>query len=491
MDTQNGTEMYSLFPFPVSRLPVVLASITSCTNTSNPNLMIAAGLLAKKAVEKGLRTPSFVKTSLAPGSRAVTAYLSNAGLLAPLETLGFHVAGYGCMTCIGNSGPLSAEVEKAITEHNLTVAAVLSGNRNFEGRVHPLIKANYLASPPLVVAFALAGYMGIDFKTEPLGDSSVFLADIFPTEHEIADAVEKSGALSPETYKKCYADVFQSNEVWNSIPTQPSELFAWDRSSTYIQEPPFCSQTESQSLDCERVASCLAVLGDSVTTDHISPAGSIKPDSPAGKFLTTTGVQTKDFNSYGSRRGNDRVMTRGTFANIRIRNLLVPGKEGGVTKFFPTGEVMPIYEAAMKYWEQSTPLVILAGSEYGTGSSRDWAAKGTMLLGVKAVIARSFERIHRGNLVGMGVLPLEFVHGASVESLNLTGEEEFTLPVIDENFVPGSTVSVVALKPVRVNGREMLSEMEFQVRVRIDTPVELQYYLNGGILPSVMQTLSK
>ena len=500
--------MISPFAVAVSRLPVVLASITSCTNTSNPNLMIAAGLLAKKAVEKGLRTPSFVKTSLAPGSRAVTAYLQNADLLKPLETLGFHVASYGCMTCIGNSGPLAAEVAHTITEHNLTVAAVLSGNRNFEGRIHTLIKANYLASPPLVVAFALAGCMGIDLKAEPLGNAPdgtpVFLADVFPSEKEVADAVEKSGALSPDTYKKCYENVFQSNEAWNSIPTQPSNLFAWNPASTYIQEPPFLGKrTEPQSLDCVNTAQsndcgsvklitrCLAVLGDSVTTDHISPAGSIKGDSPAGKFLTASGVSPNDFNSYGARRGNDRVMTRGTFANIRIRNALVSGKEGGFTKFLPTGEVMPIYEAAMKYREQNIPLIVLAGSEYGTGSSRDWAAKGTALLGVRGVIARSFERIHRGNLVGMGVLPLEFVNGASVESLNLTGEEEFTLPLIDSHFTPGSVMRVMASKPVLVNGREMFSDMEFQVRVRIDTPVELQYYLNGGILPTVMKTLAE
>ena len=489
-------KMITPFAVPVSRLPVVLAAVTSCTNTSNPNLMIAAGLLAKKAVEKGLRTPPCVKTSLAPGSRAVTAYLQNADLLKPLETLGFHVAGYGCMTCIGNSGPLTADVEQAITEHNLTVAAVLSGNRNFEGRIHPLIKANYLASPPLVVAFALTGCMGIDLKTEPLGNAPdgtpVFLADVFPSEKEIADAVEKSGALSPETYKKCYENVFQSNAAWNSIPTQPSKLFAWDKASTYIQEPPFLERrTEPLSKDCGSVnVRCLAVLGDSVTTDHISPAGSIKLDSPAGKFLTASGVSQNDFNSYGARRGNDRVMTRGTFANIRIRNALASGKEGGFTRFLPTGEIMPIYEAAMKYQEQNIPLVILAGSEYGTGSSRDWAAKGTALLGVKAVIARSFERIHRGNLVGMGVLPMEFVHGASVESLNLTGEEEFTLPLIDSHFTPGSVMPVIASKPVLMNGREMFSDMEFQVRVRIDTPVELQYYLNGGILPTVMKTLA-
>jgi len=472
-----------------ANMPVVLASITSCTNTSNPHLMIAAGLLAKKAVEKGLRTPPFVKTSLAPGSRAVTAYLEKADLLKPLETLGFHVAGYGCMTCIGNSGPLAPDIEKEITENDLTVAAVLSGNRNFEGRVHPLIKANYLASPPLVVAFALAGRMDIDLKNDSLSaapdGTPVFLSDIYPTDEEIEKAVEQSGALSPETYQKCYENVFQSNETWNAIATQSSKLFAWEPGSTYIQEPPFVNRMRPAS----GAANCLAVLGDSVTTDHISPAGSIKPDSPAGKFLTESGVALSDFNSYGSRRGNDKIMTRGTFANIRIRNALAEGKEGGYTKFLPAGEIVPIYEAAMKYREQNAPLIILAGSEYGTGSSRDWAAKGTALLGVKAVIAKSFERIHRGNLVGMGVLPLEFANGMSVESLNLTGEEEFTLPVITPDFTPGSIMSVIAAKPVVMNGREMISEMEFQVRVRIDTPVELQYYLNGGILPTVMKNI--
>ena len=370
----------------------------------------------------------------------------------------------------------------------------------------------------MVVAFALAGCMGMDFKTDPLGNAPdgtpVFLADVYPTDEEIADAVEKSKALSPETYQRCYENVFQSNEAWNSIPTQPSELFAWNETSTYIQKPPFLEMDEYASAaslvlpPCARsnakttrrakvslltggVVRCLAVLGDSVTTDHISPAGSIKPDSPAGNFLAASGVSPKDFNSYGARRGNDRVMTRGTFANIRIRNALVPGEEGGVTKFLPTGDVMPIYTAAMRYREQDIPLMILAGAEYGTGSSRDWAAKGTALLGVKAVIARSFERIHRGNLIGMGVLPLEFVHGASVESLNLTGEEEFTLPVVDSDFTPGGIMSVVASKPVVMDGREMLSETEFQVKVRIDTPVELQYYLNGGILPTVMNMLSE
>ena len=487
---------------PAVSLPLVLASITSCTNTSNPNLMLAAGLLAKKAVEKGLRTPLHVKTSFAPGSRAVTAYLEKAGLLTFLETLGFHVAGYGCMTCIGNSGQLDEEVEREIVQNNLTVAAVLSGNRNFEGRVHPLIKANYLASPPLVVAFALAGIMGIDIQHDAIAKTSdgtdIFLADIWPDEREIADAVVQSGALSPETYKQCYADVFHSNEEWNAIATPSAKLFAWKPTSTYIQEPPFLDVRISDSrkpqclsgecLSDESRCRCLALLGDSVTTDHISPAGSIKPDSPAGKFLTESGVSPSDFNSYGARRGNDRVMTRGTFANIRIRNALAEGKEGGYTTFLPTGEIMPIYDAAMKYREHNVPLIILAGSEYGTGSSRDWAAKGTALLGIRAVIARSFERIHRGNLVGMGVLPLEFVNGASVESLNLSGEEEFTLPEINETFKPGSILPVIAFKPVLINGREMFSEMEFHVRVRIDTPVDLLYYLNGGILPTVLKT---
>ncbi|MDR0521753.1 MAG: aconitate hydratase AcnA [Planctomycetaceae bacterium] len=469
---------------PPDKTPVVIAAVTSCTNTSNPALMLAAGLLAKKAVEKGLRVPPWVKTSLAPGSRAVAAYLENAGLLKPLETLGFHVAGYGCMTCIGNSGPLAAEIEKQITENNLTAAAVLSGNRNFEGRVHPLVKANYLASPPLVVAFALAGVMETDMPA--------FLADnaLFPAEDEIAEAVKKSGALSPAVYRNCYRNIFGFSETWNCIAAEPSELFAWNPQSTYIQEPPFLAAAQERRQEGTAVRGrVLALLGDSVTTDHISPAGSIKPDSPAGKFLTAAGTAKADFNSYGSRRGNDKIMTRGTFANIRIRNRLVPETEGGFTKFLPTGEVMPIYDAAVKYKEAGIPLVILAGAEYGTGSSRDWAAKGTALLGVKAVMARSFERIHRGNLVGMGVLPLEFAHGSSVESLQLTGEEEFTLPLIGADFLPGSEVSVFAEKPVTVNGREMFSTTEFRVTVRIDTPVELQYYLNGGILPAVLKLL--
>ncbi|MDR3234916.1 MAG: aconitate hydratase AcnA [Planctomycetaceae bacterium] len=477
---------------------VVIAAITSCTNTSNPQLMITAGLLAKKAVEKGLKVPPFVKTSLAPGSRVVTDYLDKAGLLEPLQTLGFHVAGYGCMTCIGNSGPLLPEAEKAIIEKNLTAAAVLSGNRNFEGRVHPLVKANYLAGPPLVVAFALAGTVNIDLTTQPIGKAAngqdVYLKDIFPADAEIAAAVQSS--VNAETYHRRYENVFSANAQWNGIPTAESKLFDWNTESTYIQEPPFFADTGSRSVEtCLLPCRCLAVLGDSVTTDHISPAGAIKPDSPAGKYLQSLGVLPQDFNSYGSRRGNDRVMTRGTFANIRIRNKIVPETEGGYTKYFPMGaalplgETLPIYDAAMKYKADGTPLIILAGKEYGTGSSRDWAAKGTALLGVRAVIAESFERIHRGNLVGMGVLPLEFLHGANSESLRLTGGEEFVLPKIDKDFQLGSELSVTAACPVQINGRAMLSETEFKVRVRIDTPAELQCYLNGGILPTVLEKI--
>ncbi|MDR1962430.1 MAG: aconitate hydratase AcnA [Planctomycetaceae bacterium] len=471
---------------------VVIASITSCTNTSNPGLMIAAGLLAKKAVEKGLRTPRFVKTSLAPGSRVVADYLIKAGLNEPLNTLGFHVVGYGCMTCIGNSGSLPPQVEKAVVEGNLVAAAVLSGNRNFEGRINPFVKANYLASPPLVVAYALAGHIDLDLTTEPLGNASdgtpVFLRDIFPTEEEIAEAVRL--AVDPEIYRQNYQNVFDSNKEWNAIPNESSKLFRWDLSSTYIQEPPFLSDMTlvppARIPSIER-ARCLIALGDSVTTDHISPAGSIKADSPAGKFLIAAGVQAASFNSYGSRRGNDRIMTRGTFANIRIRNLLTPGTEGGVTKHFPTGQILPVYEAALQYQKTATPLIVLAGAEYGTGSSRDWAAKGTALLGVKAVLAAGYERIHRGNLVGMGVLPLEFVHGATWQSLNLTGEEEFTIPEIGKDFVPGSEITVKAEREVKAN---LFSETEFRVKVRIDTPVELQYYLNGGILQTVLRNLA-
>ncbi len=476
---------------PLSSNSVVIASITSCTNTSNPRLMLAAGLLAKKAVEKGLTVPPFVKTSLGPGSRVVTKYLRKANLLTPLEKLGFHVVGYGCLTCIGNSGPLPDEVAKEITDKNLDVSAVLSGNRNFEGRVNPLVKSNYLASPPLVVAFALAGTTAIDLMNDPLGTGSdgtpVFLKDVWPSDEEV-DAACKT-AVDPEMYRSLYKDVDHVNEKWNAIPTSKSQLFDWDRSSTYIQEPPFLSAVRLEPSPVKPIdnARVLAFLGDSTTTDHISPAGSIKADSPAGKYLVEQGVRPCDFNSYGARRGNDRVMSRGTFANIRIKNQLVPGIEGGITKHLPSGEVLPIYDAAMRYQKDRTPLVILAGAEYGTGSSRDWAAKGTALLGVRAVIAKSFERIHRGNLVGMGVLPLEFVDGATAQSLRLDGTETFTIPEITSDFRPGDTMEIRAEKEVQPN---LFAETTFRVKVRIDTPVELEYYLGGGILPTVLRKLA-
>ncbi|MGL6226093.1 MAG: aconitate hydratase AcnA [Thermoguttaceae bacterium] len=475
----------------VTNHSVVIASITSCTNTSNPRLMIAAGLLAKKAVDLGLAVPSYVKTSLAPGSRVVTEYLQKAGLLVPLEKLGFHVVGYGCLTCIGNSGPLPEPVAKEILDADLLVSAVLSGNRNFEGRVHPLVKANFLASPPLVLAFALAGTTNIDLTTEPLGETAdgrpIFLHDIWPTEEEL-DLAEKS-ALDPHMYQTQYNNVGCKNERWNAIASEVSELFDWDRNSTYIQEPPFLLniQLEPGPVKPIEQARVLAFLGDSTTTDHISPAGSIKADSPAGRFLLDRGVMQNDFNSYGARRGNDRVMTRGTFANIRIRNQLVPGMEGGMTKHFPSGQVLPIYDAAIWYQQDRTPLVIVAGAEYGTGSSRDWAAKGTALLGVRAVLAISFERIHRGNLVGMGVLPLEFVDGATPASLNLDGTELFSFDPIGPDFIPGSRISVRAEKEVSPG---LFAETTFQVKVRIDTPVELEYYLGGGILPTVLRKLA-
>ena len=487
----------STINIPIRHGAVVIASITSCTNTSNPNLMIAAGLVAKKALEKGLWTPRYVKTSLAPGSRVVTDYLTKAGLMEPLKLLGFDVVGYGCMTCIGNSGPLPPQVEKSVAENNLIAAAVLSGNRNFEGRTNPLVKANYLASPPLVVAYALAGHVDIDLSTEPVGNTSdgtpVYLSEIWPSDEEIAEAARH--AIDPEIYRSRYENVFESNRRWNEIPDESSKLFRWDTTSTYIQEPPYLADmrmTAPESIPPIEKARCLVALGDSVTTDHISPAGAIKADSPAGKFLISAGIPATDFNSYGSRRGNDRIMTRGTFANIRIRNLLVPGSEGGVTKYFdkrgPSNQIMSIYDAAMMYKENETSLVVLAGAEYGSGSSRDWAAKGTVLLGVKAVIAQSFERIHRGNLVGMGVLPLEFVDGATWQSLNLTGEEEFTIPEITKDFKPGDLITVKAEREVKPN---FFSETEFQTKVRIDTPVELQYYLNGGILQTVLRNLAE
>ncbi|MFI4877019.1 MAG: aconitate hydratase AcnA [Blastopirellula sp. JB062] len=466
---------------------VVIAAITSCTNTSNPSVMLAAGLLARNAAAKGLRVPGYVKTSLAPGSRVVTDYLEKAGLMDDLETLGFSLVGYGCTTCIGNSGPLPEPVAAAVTSGNLVASAVLSGNRNFEGRVNPLVKANYLASPPLVVAYAIAGSTDIDLMTQPLGKdgegNDVFLKDIWPTAEEVQATIDAS--LTPEMFQNQYQTAFESNPTWNEIAVVEGELYDWNEASTYIQEPPFMvdMKPEPEAIQPIAGARVLALLGDSVTTDHISPAGAIAQDGPAGRYLVEKGVAPIDFNSYGSRRGNDRVMHRGTFANIRIRNRLAPGTEGGWTRYLPTDEVMSIYDAAEKYKADGTPLVVLAGKEYGTGSSRDWAAKGTFLLGVKAVITSSFERIHRSNLVGMGVLPLEFPQGKSWETLGLTGEESFDI-VVEDDLLPGGAVKVKATK---TDG----STIEFDAKCRIDTPVEMDYYRNGGILQTVLRKLLK
>jgi len=465
---------------------VVIAAITSCTNTSNPAVMVAAGLLARKAVERGLRVAGHVKTSLAPGSRVVTDYLARAGLDKPLEVLGFHTVGYGCTTCIGNSGPLPEPVAQAVHEGHLVVAAVLSGNRNFEGRVHPLVKANYLASPPLVVAYALAGTVDRDLLSEPLGTGSdgrpVFLRDVWPTPAEVETVIRD--CLDPQLFRKRYSTGLEDNPMWNSLPVPEGQLFPWDPQSTYIQEPPFLLDVQATPPGIQPIqgARVLLALGDSVTTDHISPAGSIPASSPAGQYLIAQGVAPADFNSYGARRGNDRVMTRGTFANVRLRNLLAPGTEGGLTRHFPSGQVMPVYEAAMKYREEGVPLVVLAGAEYGTGSSRDWAAKGTYLLGIRAVLAASFERIHRSNLVGMGVLPLEFLPGHTWQSLGLSGQERLDFPDLVERLAPG------ALLTVRATGPEG-HVTEFPARARIDTPLELEYYRNGGILQTVLRKL--
>ncbi|WP_339060386.1 aconitate hydratase AcnA [Tepidibacillus marianensis] len=465
---------------------VVIAAITSCTNTSNPSVMLGAGLVAKKAVERGLIKPAYVKSSLAPGSRVVTDYLVNAGLLEPLEKLGFNVVGYGCTTCIGNSGPLPDEVSKAIEDNDMTVASVLSGNRNFEGRVHAQVKANYLASPPLVVAYALAGTVDINLAKDPIGydqnNQPVYLKDIWPSNQEIQDAMKSS--INPESFRKQYSSVFTANEKWNQIDVPKGQLYEWDESSTYIQNPPFFQNLSPDVDDIQEVtgAKVLALLGDSVTTDHISPAGNIKVDSPAGKYLIDHGVERKDFNSYGSRRGTHEVMMRGTFANIRIRNQVAPGTEGGVTKYLPTDEVMAIYDASMKYQEEGTSLVVIAGKEYGTGSSRDWAAKGTFLLGVKAVIAESFERIHRSNLVGMGVLPLQFAEGLSWKSLNIDGTEKFDILGIDNDVKPGQTLKVTA---TRQDG----TQFDFDVIARLDSVVDIEYYRNGGILQTVLRQM--
>ncbi len=463
---------------------VVIAAITSCTNTSNPSVMLGAGLVAKKAVKRGLKIKPYVKTSLAPGSRVVTEYLQQAGLLDPLAQLGFNVVGYGCTTCIGNSGPLPGEVVKAINGADLVAAAVLSGNRNFEGRVHPYVRANYLASPPLVVAFALAGTVDIDLATEPIGvgkdGQPVFLRDIWPTADEVRQAV--SQAVRPEMFAEQYADVFTGNPTWNAIPAAGSNLYPWNPDSTYIQEPPFFTGLTRQVPIIQEIhgARVLALLGDSITTDHISPAGSIPAASPAGKYLIESGVNVRDFNSYGSRRGNDRVMTRGTLANIRLKNRLVPGVEGGLTIHMPDGEQMPIYDAAMKYKAEGTPLIILAGKEYGSGSSRDWAAKGALLLGVKAVIAESYERIHRSNLVGMGVLPLQFLPGENADSLGLSGYEVFHIEGFDDRIQPAQKVTVRA---VPRDDRAIT----FKAIARLNTQIEVEYYRNGGILHSVLR----
>jgi aconitate hydratase len=461
---------------------VLIAAITSCTNTSNPSVMLAAGLVAKKAVERGLQPHPLVKASLAPGSRVVTDYLNKTGLQPYLDRLGFNLVGYGCTTCIGNSGPLPAPVDEAIVKNDV----VLSGNRNFEARVHQNIKANFLMSPPLVVAFALAGRVNIDLSAEPIGKgkdgSDVYLKDIWPTLQEVRDQMQ--AALKPEVFQKLYRDFAEQNPKWNEIPASTGNVYTWDDKSTYIQEPPFFTNFGLKAGEIKEIkgARALGIFGDSVTTDHISPAGSIKKSAPAGKYLLDHGVTFEDFNSYGSRRGNDRVMTRGTFANVRIKNLMVPGVEGGVTKYQPAGEQMSIYDAAVKYAEHNTPLVILAGQEYGTGSSRDWAAKGTALLGVKAVVAQSFERIHRSNLVGMGVLPLQFKEGTTAQTLKLDGSETFDIVGLDANLKPQQDL---ALKVTRKDG----SMENVPVRCRIDTPIEIDYYQHGGILPFVLRQL--
>jgi aconitate hydratase len=465
---------------------VLIAAITSCTNTSNPSVMLAAGLLAKKAVEKGLTVSPKVKNSLAPGSRVVTEYLERTGLQPFLNELGFNLVGYGCTTCIGNSGPLDPAIEQIVNERDVIGASVLSGNRNFEARVHQSIKANFLMSPPLVVAFAIAGRIDVDFSTDPIGTGNdgqeVYLRDIWPTTAEINALMRE--AFDPETYRRLYGNFAEQNPLWNDIPSSSGNVYEWESESTYIREPPYFDDFHSTLLPVSDVkgARPLAIFGDSVTTDHISPAGAIKPSSPAGLYLQERGVEIRDFNSYGARRGNHEVMVRGTFANVRIKNLMVPGVEGGVTIYQPAGERMSIYDAAMRYQSENVPLVIIAGQEYGTGSSRDWAAKGTRLLGVKAVIAQSFERIHRSNLVGMGVLPCQFKDDVSAASLKLDGTETFDLLGVEKGIEPRQDVTLVIH---RANGE---SE-EISITLRIDTPIEVDYYKHGGILPYVLRQL--
>jgi len=467
---------------------VAIAAITSCTNTSNPSVMIAAGLLAKHAVERGLSVKPTVKTSLAPGSRAVMDYLTNADLLPYLEALRFHLVGFGCTTCIGNSGPLAEPVAEAVQENDLVVAAVLSGNRNFEGRIHPQVRASFLASPPLVVAYALAGTVDIDLTKDPIGTDvngeSVYLRDLWPVQKEVSEVVAQS--VTPEVFAKNYASVFEGDEHWRSLSNSTGELFDWDPNSTYIQEPPFFQgmSTEPQGVKNIRGARVLAMLDDSITTDHISPAGSFSPTSPAGRYLIEKGVEKRDFNTYGARRGNHEVMVRGTFGNIRLRNHLTPDKEGYYTVHLPDGEQTTIYEASMLYEQEGVPLLVIAGKEYGSGSSRDWAAKGPLLLGVRAVIAESFERIHRSNLVGMGILPLQFKQGENKESLGLTGKEVYDIDGIEESLKPRQEVTV---KVTREDG----STFSFQTLARLDSPIDVTYYENGGILPTVLRRLMK
>ena len=465
---------------------VLIAAITSCTNTSNPSVMLAAGLLAKKAVEKGLSVNPLVKSSLAPGSRVVTDYLEKTGLQPYLDQLGFQTVGYGCTTCIGNSGPLAPAIEEAVVKSDLVAASVLSGNRNFEARVHQNIKSNFLMSPPLVVAFALAGRVDIDLTQEPLGTGRdgkpVFLRDIWPSLQEVRDQLQ--AALKPDVFRRLYTDFAAQNPKWNEIPSSKGDVYAFEASSTYIQEPPFFAQFSMSAGRIEEIrgARALGIFGDSVTTDHISPAGAIKKSSPAGRFLLENGVTFEDFNSYGSRRGNDRIMTRGTFANVRIKNLMLGGEEGGNTLFQPSGEKLSIFDAAMRYAEQRTPLIVLAGQEYGTGSSRDWAAKGTNLLGVKVVVAQSFERIHRSNLVGMGVLPLQFKEGTTAQTLQLDGTETYDVIGLTSALKPQQDVTL------RITRRSGAVE-EVVVRCRIDTPIEIDYYQHGGILPYVLRQI--
>src|SRR5487761_223479 len=464
---------------------VAIAAFTSCTNTSNPSVMVGAGLLAKKAIERGLKVPAYVKTSLAPGSKAVTEYLRKSGLLGSLEQLGFDLVGYGCTTCIGNSGPLPEEVDRAVRENQLVVAAVLSGNRNFEGRVHPTVKANFLASPPLVVAYALAGAVDIDLASEPLGKDSkgapVYLRDIWPSQQEVAETISR--AITPETFRATYSNVWDGNATWNAVPVTGGELYEWRNESTYVREPSFFAEDSERDTSGDiRGARVLALLGDSITTDHISPAGDNPLDSPAGRYLVEHGVQKKDFNSYGARRGNHEVMMRGTFANIRLRNLAAPGTEGGVAVHVPSGEQLSIYDAAMRYKAEKVPLAVIGGKEYGSGSSRDWAAKGPALLGVKAVIAQSFERIHRTNLIGMGVLPLQFRPKESAATLGLTGQEVIDIEGLNSAIRPRQEATVTAAIP---GG----ARKSFQAVVRLDSAVEVSYYKSGGILHAVLNKI--